>query len=555
MSRQNWPRLAAAGLGFVWFLQICGASSLNPWNTAWMFTGDWRQHWLGFLFFQREPWRFPLGSLPSLLYPLGTNIGFTDSNPLLSILVKPFAGVLPAEYQLVGLWLAVCFVLQGYVGAALAGAITKDSGQQVLGGYFFVLSPVLFARLGHDTLCAQWVLLGLLYLGLREYQDKSRALRAPWFATGIVMIAAGVHPYLAAMTWVLAQAVLLRLWRAKLLSVMRTALWMIAATAGLLTVWAIVGYFGTTLDGSGGFGSFPADLLALFNPLEYSRLIPPLSSIPGEWEGVGFLGAGGILALIAGLAALVRQRPNWRPGIGVVVAACVLLGVYALSSSVRFGGEEIVNVQWLYDPILPLIKPFRSSGRFIWAIHYLVLAFGLWGVTRVFGRDRPQAGTVLLAVIVAVQAADVKLDRWWLVKKPEMQVATAPFDLARGHYQHLALAPAQVLGACGDNAYPEDYVYRFMLLAHRLNLTFNSGIYARLDVKKAHAACDEQNLAVDTATLDPQTIYVASPAEVERFKAAGGAACGRWDRNWFCVSRTSNPRFASFIETGKDPGG
>jgi hypothetical protein len=44
--------------------------------------------------------------------------------------------------------------------------------------------------------------------------------------------------------------------------------------------------------------------------------------------------------------------------------------------------------------------------------------------------------------------------------------------------------------------YPEDYVYRFMLLANRLGLTFNSGIYARLDVQKVQAACEVQNRAV-----------------------------------------------------------
>jgi len=93
-----------------------------------------------------------------------------------------------------------------------------------------------------------------------------------------------------------------------------------------------------------------------------------------------------------------------------------------------------------------------------------------------------------------------------------------------------------------------------MLLANRLGLTFNSGIYARLDVQKVQAACEVQNRAVDAGTLDPQTIYVASDTEIWRFKAAGDAACGRWDGHWICVSRASNPRFATYIETGKDPG-
>ena len=555
MIPPRWPRYAAAAFGFVWFVQLCGGSALNPMETTWMFTSDWRQHWLGFLFFQREPWTFPLGGLPSLLYPVGTNIGFTDSNPLLSILVKPFAGILPAEYQLIGWWLASCLVLQGYAGAALAGALTKDAGQQMLGGFFFVLSPAIVARLGHDTLCAQWVLVALLALGLRDYADPSQSRRAPWAVTALIMFAAAVHPYLAAMAFVLGMAVLIRFWRARLLSLPRTAAWMIATTLGLLAIWGAIGYFGRTPDGSGGFGKYPADLLSLFDPREYSRLIPQLPSFAGQWEGFGFIGAGGIVALVIALVAFARRRPTWRPGTGVMIGACVVLGVYALSGTINYAGEEVLDVQWLYEPLLPLIKPFRSSGRFIWAVHYLTLAFGLWGVTRILGRDRTQAGTLLLAAVVIVQASDVRMDRWWLVRKDQPQIAVAHFELSRGHYRHLALAPSQVLGACGDDPYPEDYVYRFMLLAHRLELTFNSGIYARLDVRKVQTACDLQNRAIDAGMLDAQTIYIASAAEVERLRTAGGAACGRWDGHWICVSRASNPRFATYIESGKDPGG
>jgi hypothetical protein len=369
--------------------ELCGASTLNPMNTAWMFTGDWRQHWLGFLFFQREPWTFPLGGLSSLLYPIGTNIGFTDSNPLLAILVKPFAGVLPAEYQLIGWWLASCFVLQGYAGAALASAITKNAGQQMSAGSCSSLSPVLFIRLGHDTLCAQWVLLALLYFGVREFQDSfakpARAVDRPG-ARDVrgrgasvsrghdVRAGAGrADPLLGAHGSSRFRA---------------PVVWMIASTLGLLASLGRDRYFGKTPDGSGGFGTYAADLLTLFDPTDHSRLIPRLGTFGGEWEGIGFLGAGGLIALGIALVALVRRRPTWRPGTGLIVGACVLLGVYALSSSIHFVGEEVLNVQWLYEPVMSLIKPFRSSGRFIWPVHYLALAFGFWGVTRIFGRTQ-----------------------------------------------------------------------------------------------------------------------------------------------------------------------
>ena len=112
MSKQ-WPRLAAAALGFLWYLQMGGGPTLNPTNTSWAFYGDWRQHWLGWQFFREAPWTFPPALLPTLPYPVGTAIGFTDSNPLVSVLLKPFSPWLPAEAQFIGLWLALCFALQG----------------------------------------------------------------------------------------------------------------------------------------------------------------------------------------------------------------------------------------------------------------------------------------------------------------------------------------------------------------------------------------------------------------------------------------------------------
>jgi len=63
MTSPRWPRLVAGLLGFVWFLQIGGGSTLNPTNVGWVLAGDWLQHWLGWLLFRNEPWTFPLGKL------------------------------------------------------------------------------------------------------------------------------------------------------------------------------------------------------------------------------------------------------------------------------------------------------------------------------------------------------------------------------------------------------------------------------------------------------------------------------------------------------------
>ncbi len=558
MTGSRWPRYGAALLGLVWYFHLGGIHTLNPLNIGWLLDGDWRQHWLGWLFFRREPWTFPLGTVTSLAYPIGTTIGFTDSNPLVSLLLKPFSGVLPGEFQFIGPWLAFCFMMQGYLGAALTSTVTKDAGQQLLGGWLFALSPVLSARVGHDTLCAQWLLLGLLYLGFREYADAKAARRGAALSAATTLLAAAIHPYLAAMCWTLAHANYLRLWRGRLMTLGRASAMALATTAGMLAVLGTIGYFGEAGMGSSGFGVYSADLVTLIDSREFSRLLPAFHLPGGQWEGLGFVGLGGLVAGAVAILALVRARPSLRPGVWIIIVACVLMSIYALSAKVTLAGEQVASLRRLYRSLTFITEPFRASGRFIWPLHYLALLGGIWGTTRILGHSqvsaalgpsRRSAATAILAVAVALQATDFKGNALMFAEKPFRQASAAALAPARGRYQHMAIYPMQVLGACGDK-YEEDHVYRFMLEAYRLKTTFNSGIFARLPLARMQEACGDLFRAVDAGRLDAHTIYIVSPSFVPGFKDAG-AACGRFDGDWYCVSRDSDETYRTYLETGK----
>jgi hypothetical protein len=547
MTSPRWPRYTAALMGFVWFLETGGGPTLNPSHTALIMSGDWMQHWFGWLMFRREAWTFPFGTISGLAYPIGTSIGYTDSNPLVSLLLKPFSSLLPEEFQFIGLWLAFCFVMQGYMGAALASTVTKDPRQQLLGGCLFVLSPVLVARMAHDTLCAHWLLLAALYFGLREYADANRARMAAWLATGVVILAATIHPYLWAMCWLLAQASYVRAWRSQLMPPGRAAAMAVVATAGSLAVLGALGYFGGARAGASGFGTYSADLLTLVNPDQFSRALTSVGFPNAQWEGLGFLGLGGLLAVALAVAAFVRDRPALRAGAWAVIAACVLMGVFALSVDVTFAGHHIADLHGFYDRFEKVTAPFRASGRFIWPLHYLVLLAGIWGATRIARSSRDAGGATVLAVLVILQATDLRMDSMW-AQKEFKEVPFEAFAPAVGHYKHLALVPMQVRGVC--RPYQENYVYRYMLNAYRMKTTFNSGYFSRLDGAAVIGECERLEQAVRAGTLDSQTVYVVSPSHVPLFQAAG-AVCGRVDGDWICVTRDSDEVFRTLVETGR----
>ena len=76
--------------------------------------------------------------------------------------------------QYLGLWLLLCYVLQGALAARLLGRWTSSVALQALGAALFVLVPTLLARVGHAALCAHWLILWAMLLASRP-----AALRPP----------------------------------------------------------------------------------------------------------------------------------------------------------------------------------------------------------------------------------------------------------------------------------------------------------------------------------------------------------------------------------------
>ena len=79
------------------FHYIYGIYILNPSNINWLLSAyhDWGTHYLGWAYFQNEPWQFPLGHIENYNYPAGSNVGYTDSITLLALFFKLISFFLP----------------------------------------------------------------------------------------------------------------------------------------------------------------------------------------------------------------------------------------------------------------------------------------------------------------------------------------------------------------------------------------------------------------------------------------------------------------------------
>ena len=81
-----------------------------------MYQDDPATHFLGWHFFRNEPWHLPLGLNWAYGMEMSSSIVYTDSIPLLALIFKPFSNYLPTLFQYTGLWILICFALQGTFG-------------------------------------------------------------------------------------------------------------------------------------------------------------------------------------------------------------------------------------------------------------------------------------------------------------------------------------------------------------------------------------------------------------------------------------------------------
>jgi hypothetical protein len=419
----------------------------------------------------------------------------------------------------------------------------------------------LLWRLGHESLCAHWLVLGLLWVNLREWPDGPAVRRAVAVTFLLVGLSATIHPYLSAMALVLGAAALLRLrlvdgslsWRA-------LALAQGGLVALLLGLFWLLGYLGTSTPASiEGFGEVSADVLTLVNPMGWSRLLPTWPTARGQHEGFGYLGAGVLLLLAPGLgSALVRWRrtgevPQWRRQVPLAVC-CLALAFFALSWRITFQGRPVVELTGLYQLLLRLVEPFRSSGRFIWPLYYalltgaLALVLGAW-------RRRPWVGTGLLAAAVGVQVFDlshaVASERfqgqsWNRLHAPE-------WAHMGEEYRHLVLYPPQLHDGNGRGCpYPgpgAPFSPMFAYEAARLGMTFNSAYLARVDPERAREYCTGLQERTGQGAVDPDSVYVVHPAYLGDFlRRPEAAVCGVLDGHAVCVSTARGSEFRRRLE-------
>ena len=522
--------------GITFFSRIYGFELLDPTNIGWVLRGDWGGHYGGWEMYRHAPWTWPLGSTPTLMYPLGTSVVYTDSLPLVAMLLKPASAVLPASFQYVGLWFALCCVLQGVFGALLASARSKSLPVVFLVANFFLFAPVFIQRTNHITLMSHWLVLAAIWLYFRTGPFRSiRAEAGPWWL--LAGIAALTTPYFVAMIFAIHAAYWCRrVYIDRERSLMQWIVVSGIAIALTFLLWYVSGGLMVGFASNAGgvpYGVFSFNLLGFFNADGFSRIIPKIAIGKGQYEGFAYLGLGIFLLLaIAAIRALRLPRSHaWRTHWPLIVAAIATAAFAA--SSVLLAGPHVI-LDWPVET--PLLATFRSSGRFIWIAYYLIVLGAIWAAVSI---RRTHASVAILFVAFALQAWELDLAHVSVahlrtgqgLPAAEEPLRDPQWDaLAEGRH-HLTLIPPLMCGVQPGTSY-----LPFLLLAAKHSMTLNSGYVARWDAEAAKRYCDQlvDYLAKDARSDDD--LYVVADDWVSRFELRDRPArCQQLDDMRACV--------------------
>ena len=350
-------------------------------------------------------WRGELG---------GTVLGH-GSIPLLALPAKGLSDRLPEPFQYLGLWLLLCFGLQGALGGLLMRCLTQDPRLQMVGTGFFLFCPMFWGAASHPAAAAHWLLLAGLWLYFRAWGNGHPGrLWLGWLA--LVAVSLAVQGQLAVMVVLLAVTYLARaIWVDRTLGWGKGLFWALTL-AGVVAVggYALGYQDSNTFTGLPAASSPGGSIEDLFLA-EQAGGVPPEAEphheagmpsqvalpLPEIGIGVWLLGSWCLLML------LMRplDRAGFQPWTPLLILGAVLV-VLALLPSVSGGAIPLLDLRGKLSPVG--WDWLGAADRYLWLVAYAGLFLLIALLTHA---HPPRRAVLLLSLALALQACGTTVRR------------------------------------------------------------------------------------------------------------------------------------------------
>ena len=279
--------------------------------------------------------------------------------------------------------------------------------------------------------------------------------------------------------------------------------------AALAVLWA-AGFFITGSLGSYGYGDYKLNLLwPLLTYRGWSQIFPDWPHTKYDYEGLSFLGIGIIALLCLGLLTGVFTRlrstvtRRWLP-LAIMLA---LMTLFALSKDIHFANVRLLKLDlpgWIEE----IAATFRSTGRFVWPLLYVVT---IGAVVLIGGRLRARIAVPVALAAFAAQAVDSgpALLNFAHHLAPVSSTWSSPLQspfwarAAAAGYDRIRVVPVQ---SPGTDWRPLGYY----AVTHGMDI--DSVYLGRTDEKKLALLRGHEMQVLSTGAFEPRTIYILDTA-------------------------------------------
>jgi hypothetical protein len=497
-------------------------STLVPGRAAWVFaehprTADLATSQLGWMYFNDDLWRWPLGSNPHYGGLVGNSMLYSDSIPSVAVPLKLLFAAWPTgtPSQIAGLSLLIGLLMMSVLSFKLLSLwVSGNEAIPFIGTFFFVLAPRLLDSWAISSLFPQWVIVGALLIISLDLNIPRRT--GSWCL--LVFVSIGINPYVTAALFVLSAGdFAVRGFAARRLI---SALWGWLATIGMgvFGFWTWGGFAIPLSSGAAGssLGAYSANVLSLVDPGGYSRFIGDLSG--GTGEGFNYVGAGILALLVSAFGAWLFNRTRSRgrahnpllctqrrQSIVILTATTIPLAVFATLPVLSIGSH--VWTLPVPGPFAFLFEVFRSNARFMWPLMYAVILAGVALGSRI---NRRHGAVILLAGLVIQM-----LDLVPLMSSVREQVgrSTSSGLIHQAQLGSVLSSPdVAALEVIPAFPYPPDAPWREVgFAAFEAGLPLGSlGALARYDAQALLAVRGAGLVALETGALRADTVYMVS---------------------------------------------
>ena len=391
---------------------IYGIKILTPTYTNWIFasTGDIFQHYVGWEAFRAGTWNFPIGLTNTISYPTNISVIYTDAIPLFAIFFKLISFALPKTFQYLGLYGLLCFILQAILSTHIIKNYTDSKANIIITSMLFTIIPsMIFRMFYHTALASQWLLLiSLETIFLYNNYKEGRKIYYIWAI--IAFLIGTIHAYYLVMCGIiLVGYIILDILNTKKIKKSILLLLTFLSTA-VTTIWLFGGFTNTGKNDSFGFGSYSFNLNGLINSQGWSIFLKQMPMQYNQYEGFSYLGMGVIILIIIATILTViwfkkdKEDLKQHKNITISLLIITILSVFVALSPKAYLGNTLLYDLKLPDFITNIWSIFRSTGRFVWPVIYILM---LSSIIIILKRLNWKYSLLILSICTFIQIIDI----------------------------------------------------------------------------------------------------------------------------------------------------